>query len=164
MKYLNYKKYERKRGLEAASSIHCMVMGSTRSPKISKLGFQKEFDRTWVYHAPRLYQSLKSICSWKPLSGYKKQKISGFSCWWSWVRWVAWRATITRSFWTRDLGWWSSSASTCNQVWWGDWPWIAKVFYGMACWKMSFQNISTRHSIPIKSFNFGMEFKNLLWK
>jgi len=44
MKYLNYKKFERRRGLEAASSIHCMVMGSTRGKKISQLGFQNELD------------------------------------------------------------------------------------------------------------------------
>jgi len=65
MKYLNYKKYERKRGLEAASSIHCMVMGSTRSPKISKLGFQNELDWSpvtgpWCTTPPGC-ASLKSI-------------------------------------------------------------------------------------------------------
>ena len=67
MKYLNYKKYERKRGLEAASSIHCMVMGSTRSPKISKLGFQNEFHTMESIGKGCITRpgcaSLKSICS-----------------------------------------------------------------------------------------------------
>ena len=60
MKYLNYKKYERRRGLEAASSIHCMVMGSTRSPKISKLGFRNELDWTMVYN---LYSIRRPGCA-----------------------------------------------------------------------------------------------------
>ena len=51
MKYLNYKKFQRKRGLEQASSIHCMVMGSTVSSKISKLGFQNELGWTMMYQA-----------------------------------------------------------------------------------------------------------------
>ena len=36
MKYLTYKKMQRRRGLEAIASIHCMVVGSASSKTVSK--------------------------------------------------------------------------------------------------------------------------------